>query len=102
MGPLVWSEPPPLVSQSLSWGQALGHPLLASSAGSPTTEGTQVEEGQNPGSAADTVIADQSPVPAPHPILFGASACPAPDDESEWVLASHDDPFAHFPSFPFC
>ena len=94
------AEPAALVSQFLSWDQALGHLLLASLAGSSSTEGTQVEEGQNPESVADNVVADQSPAPAPHLMLFGASACPDPDDESEWVPAHHDVPVAHFPSFP--
>ena len=94
------AEPAALVSQFLSWDQALGHLLLASLAGSSSTEGTQVEEGQNPESVADNVVADQSPAPAPHLMFFGASACPDPDDESEWVPAHHDVPVAHFPSFP--
>ena len=93
-------EPLALVSQFLSWDQALGHSLLASLAGSSSTEGTQVEEGQNPESVADNVVADQSPAPAPHLMLFGTSACPDPDDESEWVPAHHDVPVARFCSFP--
>lgn len=95
-----YAEPPALVSQFLSWDQALGHSLLASLAGSSSTKGTQVEEGQNPESVADNVVADQSPAPAPYLMLFGASAWPDPDDESEWVPAHRDVPFAHFPSFP--
>lgn len=31
------------------------------------------------GSVADTAAGDQSPAPAPHLILFGASACSDPD-----------------------
>lgn len=86
--------PPALVSQSLPWGQALGHPLLDSSAGSAATEGPQLGECPNAGSVADAIATDCLQLLAPHPPLLTepdflwSTSLPRSGNGSSWVPAN--------------